>query len=97
VIHTMHGWVDFSNDGYYPQVLALAAERGCHVLLTDQDEERLEQAEKLAEKRSLGSLISSKRVDMTNVDQDLGEEHFDAAIVEASFTHYPDALKRKIL
>jgi hypothetical protein len=106
VTHIMHGWADFSNDGCYVLELsaglgtggmALAAERGCHVLLTDQDEERLEQAKTLAKKRGLGSLISSKRVDMTNIDRDLGVEQFDAAIVEASLTHYPDALKRKIL
>jgi hypothetical protein len=29
--------------------------------------------------------------------QDIGEEQFNTAIIEASLTHYPDALKRKIL
>ena len=86
----------------YPQVSGRAAwlwrpNRGCHVLLTDQDDERLEQAEKLARKRGLGSLISSKHVNMANIDQDLGKELFDTAIIEASLTHYPDVLKRKIL
>jgi hypothetical protein len=106
VTQTMHGWADFSNGGCSVLEvsaglgtggMALAAERGCHVLLTDQDEERLAQADKLAKKRGLGSLISSKRVDMTNIDRNLGEDKCDTAIVEPSLTHYPDALKRKIL
>lgn len=106
VTHTMHGWTDFSKDGcsvLEPSAglgtggMALAAERGCHVLLTDQDEERLEQAERLAKKRGLGSLIRFKLVDMTIIDQDLGKEQFDAVIIEASLAHYLNALKRKIL
>jgi predicted O-methyltransferase YrrM len=105
VTRTMHGWADVSNGcsvlelcaGLGTGGMALAADRGCHVLLTDQDEERLVQAEKLAVRRGLGGLVRTKRVDMTKIDQDLGDENFEATIVEASLTHCPHALKIKIL
>jgi hypothetical protein len=78
--------------------MALAANRGCQVLLMDQDEERLVKAAKVAKKRGLGDLIRTKKVDMAHIDDAFDEdEQFEAAVVEASLTHYPNSLKVKIL
>ena len=103
---TLHEWSDLGDGctaiemsaGLGTGGMALAANRGCQVLLTDQDEERLEKAAKVAKKRGLGKLIRTKKVDMAHIDDAFDDdEQFDAAVVEASLTHYPNALKVKIL
>jgi predicted O-methyltransferase YrrM len=78
--------------------MALAANRGCQVLLMDQDEERLVKAAKVAKKRGLGDVLRTKKVDISHIDDAFDDdEQFEAAVVKASLTHYPNALKVKIL
>jgi hypothetical protein len=81
--------------------MALAPSKGCRVLVTDQDENRLSKANRMAEQGGLGHLISTQRVDMTLLDLEVPEkilgtgEFFDAAVVEASLIHCPLMLKEK--
>jgi hypothetical protein len=113
--NTIHAWADDLNDDSFVMELsgglgtggmALAASKGCRVLVTDQDENRLSEANRIAEQRELGDLISTQRVDMAKLDLEApGKllpllrtgELFDAVIVEASLTHCPLILKEKIL
>jgi predicted O-methyltransferase YrrM len=110
--NTLHGWLmENTGQGEDLSVLELAAGLGTggmalaaksknyHVWLTDQDESRLEHAQEVANGRGLGDQIHIQSLDMTKIDEDqkLGVRQFDAAIVEASLTHQPDAVKRKII
>jgi predicted O-methyltransferase YrrM len=110
--NTLHAWLmENTGQGEDLSVLELATGLGTggialaaksknnHVWLTDRDESRLEQAQQVANVRGLGDQIHIQSLDMTKIDdeQKLGVRQFDAAIVEASLTHQPDAVKRKIL
>jgi hypothetical protein len=76
--------------------MALAERRGCHVLLTDIDEERLTKAMERAEQNGMSGLIKTRRMDLLR-DSLPDREHFQAAMVEASLTHFPDVQREKIL
>lgn len=75
--------------------LSIAQTYGCHVLLTDMDESRLELAKQKAKKLDVNHLIDTQRVDMFHDVDTLGT--FDCAIIEASLTHFERNKKRDIL
>lgn len=71
----------------------IANQFGCHVLLTDQDQSRLEKAQEEVQKHGLGDYIQCRQVNMFSLDETLAEQVFDCAITEASLTHYVTAKK----
>jgi hypothetical protein len=75
--------------------LSIAQTHGCHVLLTDLDDSRLELAKANAEKLGLNHLVDTRRADMLHDVDKLGA--FDCAIIEASLTHFERNKKRDIL
>jgi SAM-dependent methyltransferase len=75
--------------------LSIAQTYGCHVLLTDLDDSRLELAKANAEKLGVNHLVDTRRVDMLHDVDKLGA--FDCAIIEASLTHFERNKKRDIL
>ena len=75
--------------------LSIAQTYGCHVLLTDMDESRLELAQQKAKKLDVNHLVDTQRVDMFHDMEKLGA--FDCAIIEASLTHFERNKKRDIL
>jgi len=77
--------------------MALADQCKCHVVLSDRDTSRLDQAAQMAKERGLDDLVQVRPLDMRTIDTSLaGDEHYDAVIVEASLTHMPTAVKTKI-
>lgn len=99
---TLHGWASLNPDSNVLELasglgtggMALAERFHCHVTLTDTDESRLHKAHDVAIQRGLQDLIEIKTLDMNHLDQGLDEtDHYDAAIVEASLTHFADSQK----
>jgi len=103
---TLHGWAPLSQDSFVIEIasglgtggMALANKYNCHVLLTDFDDSRLQQAQAVAVQKGLQELVVTQVLDMNHIDEGLDKsKHFDVAIVEASLTHEPDAQKRKVI
>lgn len=101
---TLHEWAHLTaNDtamelaaGLGTGGMALAAKYGCKVLLTDRDEGRLEQAATVAsQNQAIAPLITTRYLDLLHMD--LAYTNVDAAIIEASLTHFPAAQKERIL
>ena len=78
--------------------ILFAQTTGCQVLITDRDDDRLEQAKKTIKCDSMlpSSRIETRAMDMFDIDGVLGvDSHFDSAITEASLTHYPLHMKKQ--
>ena len=76
--------------------IELAQKYGAKVLITDIDTSRLEKATNRINILGISNLVSVKKVDMFDIDSDLGSEaKFDVAQTEASLTHYPRSRKEQ--
>ena len=79
----------------------MAQKYGCKVLLTDVDQNRLDEAATIARARGLDGIVSTRYLDMYRIDETLLSEHnyeqFDAAVVEASMTHLKGKHKEKLV
>ncbi|CAB9510181.1 Met-10+ like-protein [Seminavis robusta] len=78
--------------------MALAENTSCRVLLTDRDTDRLAKAKATAVEKRPSDLIETLPMDLLNADDLLDKaEHFDAIVVEASLTHFPELERERIL
>jgi Lysine methyltransferase len=90
--------------------IEIAKKCGCHVLVTDIDEGRLELARALVlaaakQQPAIADLVQTKKMDMFDIRHSLMDETadhassstsvFDCAITEASLTHFPLERKRE--
>lgn len=75
----------------------LTASRSCDVLLIYPDPERLQEIERIAIEKGYAGMVRTKCMDPTEIDKELAGERFDAIVVESTFTHEPNAVKKKIL
>jgi len=103
---TLHAWARLNDQDRVLELasglgrggMSLASKYGCHVLLTDTDQGRLDEAAAVAKTSGLSDLVSTGYLDMNHMDDELSDDdHFAAAIVEASLTHQRDKSKAKIL
>ena len=77
--------------------IELAQKYGANVLITDIDTSRLDKVTDRINALGISNLVSVKKVDMFDIDRDLGSEaKFDVAQTEASLTHYPRSRKRQL-
>lgn len=101
----LHSWSKLNHDGSAIELsagmgsggVALAKATGAHVTLTDIDTGRLEMASQIAFEQGVTELIDTMQINMQDVDKELGDLHFDTAIIEASMSHYPTKEKQVIL
>ena len=76
--------------------IELAQKYGAKVLITDIDTSRLDKVTDRINTLGISNLVSVKKVDMFDIDRDLGSEaKFDVVQTEASLTHYPRSRKRQ--
>lgn len=102
----IHSWSKLNRDGTAIELstgmgsggVALAKATGAHVTLTDMDVSRLEMAAQMACEHDVDlEMIETIQLNMQNVGEELGQRHFDTAIIEASLSHYPTKEKQSIL
>lgn len=102
----LHSWSKLHRDGTAIELstgmgsggVALAKATGAHVTLTDMDVSRLEMTAQIACEQGVDlEMIETMQLNMQNVDEELGQRHFDTAIIEASLSHYPTKEKQAIL
>ena len=102
----LHSWSKLNRDGTAIELstglgsggVALAKATGAHVTLTDMDTSRLEMTAQIACEQEVDlNMIETMHLNMRNVDEELGQRHFDTAIIEASLSHYPTEEKQAVL